>query len=82
MQIKIKDGNKPKPKYFLIALLLLLAGSNLFLAWITWTITVDPLNRAYEYYNHIQLYEDGSFSGADREGNRVTGCVTGGLCKD
>lgn len=63
-------------------LIILLTLATIFFAWIACTITVDPIQRAYEKYNHIQLYEDGSFTGEDLEGNQVSGCIKNGLCND
>lgn len=51
-------------------------------AWISLTIKVDPIERTFEQYNHMKIWEDGSFEGEDRNGEKVQGCITGGLCKD
>lgn len=41
-----------------------------------------PLDQLWEHYNHIRIYEDGSYSGETKDGQRVSGCLTGGLCND
>lgn len=56
--------------------------TTLFFAWIACTIKTEPLERAFEQYNHIKIYEDGSYTGEDREGNAVNGCLPNGLCRD
>lgn len=42
----------------------------------------DPLAVVYERYNNVVVYEDGSWQGQDLNGNKVSGCVTNGLCND
>lgn len=39
-----------------------------------------PLEQMWEKYNHISIYEDGSYSGERRDGKVETGCMSGGLC--
>lgn len=59
-----------------------LALTSIYFAWIAMTLTADPLERAYQRYNHVRLYEDGSFTGEDKDGVKVNGCVSNGLCQD
>ena len=42
----------------------------------------DPLPDALRSYNHIRIYEDGSYAGQTVGGMNVTGCIEGGLCND
>lgn len=53
-----------------------------YFAWISLTIQTDPLTRTFEQYNHIKVYEDGSYIGEDRKGVEVQGCITNALCED
>lgn len=43
---------------------------------------VDPLKDTYESYNHIQIYEDGSYVGQTKGGMNVTGCIEKAICND
>lgn len=40
----------------------------------------DPIPAIHERYNHIKIYEDGSYEGQTESGMDVTGCVQGALC--
>lgn len=42
----------------------------------------DPLERTYAQYNHIRMFEDGSYIGETLDGEKVVGCVKHGLCQD
>lgn len=42
----------------------------------------ETLPSVYREYNHIQIYEDGSYTGQTAGGLEVTGCIKGGLCND
>ena len=53
-----------------------------YFVWISLTIQADPIERAFDRYNHVRLYEDGSYVGEDRQGVKVQGCVKNGLCQD
>lgn len=66
-------------KNIIICLLVL---ATAYFAWIACTITADPVSRVYEQYNHLRIYEDGSYTGEDRNGETVQGCLNGGLCQD
>lgn len=41
-----------------------------------------PLEQLWEHYNHVRIYEDGSYSGETKDGKQVSGCLSGGLCND
>lgn len=55
---------------FIIGFVLVSWGSN------------RPLSQIYEEYNHIQIYEDGSYIGENRRGFTEQGCISGALCED
>lgn len=39
-----------------------------------------PMEQMWEKYSHVRIYEDGSYEGETKDGERVTGCLSGGLC--
>ena len=45
-------------------------------------VSVNGLEDVYKSYNHIQIYEDGSYVGQTTGGLEVSGCIKGGLCDD
>ena len=40
------------------------------------------LEVVYSQYNHIRIYEDGSYEGQTISGTPVKGCLEGALCDD
>jgi len=42
----------------------------------------NVLDTLYGEYFHIQMYEDGSYTGEDFGGKPVSGCIEGALCND
>lgn len=42
----------------------------------------QPELGIYEKYNHIRIYEDGSFEGQNRAGAQVTGCIDTAQCNN
>lgn len=40
------------------------------------------LPQVYKGYNHIRIYEDGSYEGETVEGVPEVGCISGALCED
>ena len=43
---------------------------------------IDSLEQVHQTYNHIQIFEDGTYIGQTTGGLGVTGCIKGGLCAD
>lgn len=41
-----------------------------------------PMERIYKEYNHMKVYEDGSYLGETREGIAVDGCLQIALCNE
>lgn len=68
--------------WFCVLLIVILATSSIFFAWVACTIELNPLDRTYKAYNHMKIYEDGSYTGEDRNGVAVNGCLKDGLCQD
>ena len=60
----------------------ILALTTVFFMWVATTQKLDPLVDTYEMYNHIRIYEDGSYSGQYRSGYSVTGCIKNAQCND
>jgi hypothetical protein len=67
---------------FWMAMSLLFLVLALFSLWIAWRCSEPSLNRVWAEFEHVQVYEDGSYSGQSRGGQLVTGCLPGGLCQD
>ena len=42
----------------------------------------NTLEELHQGYNHIRVYEDGSYIGQTTGGLPVSGCIKGGLCED
>ena len=40
------------------------------------------LEVVYSQYNHIRIYEDGSYEGETLKGTPVKGCIKGALCDE
>ena len=40
----------------------------------------DSLQSVHRSYNHIRIYEDGSYTGQTVGGEQVTGCIKKALC--
>lgn len=40
----------------------------------------DSLQSIHRSYNHIRIYEDGSYTGQTVGGDQVTGCIKKALC--
>lgn len=76
------ERNKADHNWFAWILVIFLLISTSYFAWISLTIQADPVQRAYKQYNHLRLYEDGSYTGETLDGVEVSRCVTGGLCND
>lgn len=67
-------------------------GLLLAASLVLWSFTVGQLTMAvapsnglqevHREYNHIRIYEDGSYEGQDIQGQRVTGCIEGALCDE
>lgn len=49
-------------------------------AGVVWQPT--PLEQVLQDYNHIRIYEDGSYTAESRTGVREVGCIKAGLCND
>lgn len=60
----------------------LLVGVGVLVGMVLAWQPIDPLERVYQQYNHVRLYEDGSWEGESREGVRVHGCVPDAQCND
>ena len=45
-------------------------------------IRAQSLETVYSQYNHIRIYEDGSYEGETINGVPVKGCIEGALCSD
>lgn len=45
-------------------------------------LTPKPLERIYESYNHIKIYEDGSYVAETRDGQPEQGCIKKALCNN
>lgn len=41
-----------------------------------------PMEKIYEDYNSIQIFEDGSYKGKTRAGIEETGCIIKAQCND
>ena len=70
-------------------LLLLITGAltlftlGVLIGYMTPALSVEqPELGIYEKYNHIRIYEDGSFEGENRAGAQVTGCIDTALCNN
>ena len=42
----------------------------------------SALQSVYEGYNHIQMYEDGSYIAQDRDGQQEWGCILTAQCNN
>lgn len=42
----------------------------------------DLLTELHGVYNHIRIYEDGSYEGEFVGGTQTSGCIKGALCND
>lgn len=42
----------------------------------------EPITAVYSDYLYMHMYEDGSYRGELLNGQKVSGCVRGGLCED
>ena len=40
----------------------------------------DTMQQIHKEYNHIKIYEDGSYVGETTSGLHVEGCIEGALC--
>ena len=47
---------------------------------VAWNPTEPTLTNLYKEYNHITMYEDGSFEGQAIDGRLVGGCIPDALC--
>ena len=45
-------------------------------------LRAQSLTTVYSQYNHIRIYEDGSYEGETIKGVPVKGCIEGALCSD
>lgn len=45
-------------------------------------VYMDTLTPIYEKYNHIKIYEDGSYEAETIDGVSVTGCIDNALCEN
>ena len=45
-------------------------------------LRAQSLTTVYSQYNHIRIYEDGSYDGEKLDGTLVAGCIKGALCDD
>lgn len=71
-------------KYIIIVLAIISVGVWAYIAGsITPSVVyVDSLTPIYEKYNHIKMYEDGSYEAETIDGLAVTGCIDNALCKN
>ena len=45
-------------------------------------VEAQPLVQVHNGYNHIRIFEDGSYIAETRDGQPEQGCINGGLCND
>lgn len=45
-------------------------------------VYMDSLTPIYERYNHIKMFEDGSYEAETIDGVAVTGCIDNALCNN
>ena len=73
-----------KPYYEVILVALVIATVAVWsFNFGTLSVAVGPattLQDAYLDYSYIKIYEDGSYEGENRQGQRVTGCIPDALC--
>lgn len=43
-------------------------------------VRIPPMEELYAEYNHITLYEDGSYASETVHGEEETGCIATGIC--
>jgi len=46
------------------------------------SVRENILTEVHSVYNHIRIYEDGSYEGQLTGGTQVSGCIEGALCND
>jgi len=46
------------------------------------SVRENILTEVHGVYNHIRIYEDGSYEGELLGGTPVSGCIEGALCND
>lgn len=70
---------KYQSKFWIVTTIVfgLLAVLGVFIAW---NCSEDAISRTFEQYNHVQVFEDGSFIGELKDGTSVSGCLPDGLC--
>lgn len=44
--------------------------------------TNDPLEQLTKEYNHIKMFEDGSYTGETMDGQQVKGCIKSAICNE
>ena len=68
-----------------VFLLLVVLGLSLFIMNAVLDELLPPystLEQVYRDYNHVRMFEDGSYIGEDINGNAVNGCIRGAICND
>lgn len=78
---EVKEVSRVKTIDKVLLCTMLLGVGMLVGIWLTWQ-PVDPLERAFEKYNHFRVYEDGSWTAQERDGNQVSGCIATAQCQD
>ena len=64
-------------------LIVFLIACTAYFAWIACTINNNKMQAIYEEYNHIKIYEDGSYTGELRStGLENSGCIPEAQCND
>ena len=53
-----------------------------FSVWVAWQCSAPSLVRVYDEFNHVHVFEDGSFTGQLRDGRPVNGCIPNAKCED
>ena len=78
---------RQKIKWSNIGLILLMVLAVAQWAYIAGTfqpsvVSYSSMEEVHKAYNHIRIFEDGSYEGQTSGGMKVTGCITGALCQD
>ena len=84
MQIIVKEPRK-KISWSNVALVLLMSMAIGQWAFIAGTfqpavVSYNSMEEVHKSYNHLRIFEDGSYEGQTSGGLQVTGCISGGLC--
>lgn len=63
-------------------LILFFVLTTAYFAYIACTMNNNALQAVHAEFNHIKIYEDGSYTGEDRNGSKIDGCIPQALCND